>query len=74
MLLKQMASNKSIPNTMVVVESKTIKKYKTKKEKEKKLAIQELIALRSTMVGKELHEEKVQGDGGGGRKIASPQK
>ncbi len=46
MLLKQMASNESIPSTMVVVESKTKKKYKTKKEKEKKLAIQELIALR----------------------------
>jgi hypothetical protein len=34
-LLRQMASNEPIPNTMVVVESKAKKNYKTKNEKEK---------------------------------------
>ncbi len=35
MLLRQMASDEPIPNTMVVVEPKTKKNYKTKNEKEK---------------------------------------
>ncbi len=60
MLLNQMASNESIPSTMDVVESKTKKKYKTKKENEKKVAIQELIALKKTTVGKEMREEMIQ--------------
>ncbi len=35
MLLRQMALDEPIPNTMVVVEPKAKKNYKTKNEKEK---------------------------------------
>jgi hypothetical protein len=38
-ILKEMTLDKRISNTMVVVEPKVKKTYKTKKEKEKELAI-----------------------------------
>jgi hypothetical protein len=38
-----MASNDPLPNTHVVVERKAQKKYKTKKEKEKNVAVEELV-------------------------------
>ncbi len=38
----------------------TKKEYKTKKEKEKYVVMEELIALRQTMVGEELRDEEAQ--------------
>jgi hypothetical protein len=40
---KQMALDEPISNTMVVVEPKAKKKYKTKKEKEKDIVVKELV-------------------------------
>jgi hypothetical protein len=57
---KQMASDKPIPNTMVVVEPKAKKKYKTKKEKEKDVDVEELMTLGHTMVSDELQNEEAQ--------------
>jgi hypothetical protein len=51
---KQMASNKPIFNTMVVVEPKT------KKEKEKNVDVEELMTLGQTMVSDELQDEESQ--------------
>lgn len=53
------ALGKHIPNTMVVVEPKTQKKYKTK-EKEKDVIVEILITLGQTMIGEQLYDEKVQ--------------
>ncbi len=55
-----MAMDELIPNIAVVVEPKAKKRYKTKKEKEKNTTIEEFIALRQTMVGEHLCDEKVQ--------------
>ncbi len=49
-----------MPNTHVVVEPKAKNKYKTKKEKEKDVVVQELIIVSWTMVGEELHDEEAQ--------------
>jgi hypothetical protein len=43
-----------------VVEPKAKKEYKTKKEKEKYAVVEELIALRQTMVGEELRDVEAQ--------------
>ncbi len=58
--LKQMALDELIPNIVVVVEPKAKKRYKTKKEKEKNTTIEELIALRQTVVGEHQCDEEVQ--------------
>jgi len=55
-----MALDELIPNIVVVVEPKAKKRYKTKKEKEKNTTIEELIALRQTVVGEHLYDEEVQ--------------
>ncbi len=57
---RQMALDEAIPSTMVVMEPKVKKKYKTKKEKEKDIIMEELMVVVETMVGDELHDEKVQ--------------
>lgn len=55
---KQMALNDPLPNTQVVVEPKANKEYKTKKEKEKYIAVEELVIAAQTMVGGELCDEE----------------
>jgi hypothetical protein len=55
-----MALDELIPNIVVVVEPKAKKRYKTKKEKEKNTTIEELIALRQTVVGEHQCDEEVQ--------------
>ncbi len=55
-----MAMDELIPNIAIMVEPKAKKRYKTKKEKEKNTTIKELIALKQTMVGEHLCDEKVQ--------------
>jgi hypothetical protein len=57
---KENTLNKLTPSIVVVVEPKAKKRYKTKKEKKKNTTIEELIALRQTMVGEHLCDEKVQ--------------
>jgi hypothetical protein len=42
------------------MEPKAKKEYETKKEKEKYAVVEELIALRQTMVSEELHDEEAQ--------------
>ncbi len=42
------------------MEPKAKKEYKTKKDKEKYAVVEELIALRQTMVGEELRDEEAQ--------------
>jgi hypothetical protein len=42
---KQMALDELIPNTMDVVEPKAKNKYKTEKEKEKDIAMEELVVV-----------------------------
>jgi hypothetical protein len=42
---KQMASDQPIPSTMVVMEPKAKKKYKTKNEKEKDTIVEELMVV-----------------------------
>jgi hypothetical protein len=46
--------------TMVVVEPKGKKKYKTEKEKEKDVVVEDLITLGQTMIGEQLHDEEAQ--------------
>jgi hypothetical protein len=53
------ALGKPIPNTMVVVEPKAYKKYKTK-EKEKDVIVEILFTLGQTMIGEQLYDEEVQ--------------
>lgn len=69
--LKQMASNKPILSTMVVVE------FKIKKEKDKKVNVEELMTLGQTMVSNELQDEEAQilkKLGGQSHKSPSPKK
>jgi hypothetical protein len=46
--------------TMVVVEPKGKKKYKTEKEKEKDAIVEDLITLGQIMIGEQLHVEEAQ--------------
>ncbi len=55
-----MALNDPLPSTHVVVEPKVLKKYKTKKEKEKDVTMEELVMVARTMVGEKLRDEKAQ--------------
>ncbi len=64
-----MALDEPLPNTHAMVEPKAKKKYKTKKEKEKDVTMEELIIIAQSMVGGELRDArglKSKGLGGGG--------
>jgi hypothetical protein len=57
---KQMAPNKLIPSTMVMVEPKAKQRIRSRKEKEKNVDLEELMTLGQTMVNNELQDEEVQ--------------
>jgi hypothetical protein len=53
-----MALNDPLLNTQAVVEPKANKEYKTKKEKEKYIVVEELVIATQTMVGGEFCDEE----------------
>jgi hypothetical protein len=55
-----MALKQLVPNIMAMVDFKTNKKYKTKKEKEKDITLEELVTLGKSLVEDELFGDEVQ--------------
>jgi hypothetical protein len=55
-----MALKELVPSTMAMVDFKTKRKYKTKKEKEKDITFEELVTLGKSLVEDELLGDEVQ--------------